>query len=121
MRKALVVLSLLLATVSCGDDNTEPSPNPTDATITITAAGINPQSVTINSGGRITFINNDSVNHQPSSNPHPVHTDCPGLNMNVISPGSSATSQALTTRRSCGFHDHLNDTVASLQGTVTVQ
>ena len=121
MRKALVVLSLLLATVSCGDDETDPSPNPTDATITITAAGINPSSVTINSGGRITFINNDTVQHQPSSNPHPVHTDCPGLNMNVINPNQQATSAALTTPRSCGFHDHLNDTVASLRGTVTVQ
>ena len=120
MRKAFVVLSLLLTTVSCGDDSTDPTPNPTDATITITAAGVSPP-VTINAGGRITFINNDSVNHQPSSNPHPAHTDCPGLNMNVISPGSSATSQALTTRRSCGFHDHLNDTNSSMRGTVTVQ
>jgi plastocyanin len=121
MRKALVVLSLLLATVSCGDDTTEPSTNPTDATITITAAGVTPQNVSINSGGRITWINNDTVQHQPSSDPHPVHTDCPGLNMNVLNPGQSATSAALTTRRSCGFHDHLNDTVASLRGTVTVQ
>jgi plastocyanin len=122
MRKAFAVLSVLLATVSCGDDSTDPTSNPTDATITITAAGVSPPNVTISAGGRITFINNDSVNHQPSSNPHPVHTDCPGLNMNVISPGSSATSQALTTRRSCGFHDHLtNDTVASMRGTVTVQ
>ena len=121
MRKVFVVLSLLLATVSCGDDETDPSPNPTDATITITAAGVTPQNVSINSGGRITWINNDTVQHQPSSDPHPAHTDCPGLNMNVLNPLQSATSAALTTRRSCGFHDHLNDTVASLRGTVTVQ
>jgi plastocyanin len=121
MRKVFVVLSLLLATVSCGDDETDPSPNPTDATITITAAGVTPQNVSINSGGRITWINNDTVQHQPSSDPHPAHTDCPGLNMNVLNPNQSATSAALTTRRSCGFHDHLNDTVASLRGTVTVQ
>jgi plastocyanin len=121
MRKALVITALLLATVSCGDDSTDPSPNPSDATITITASGISPQNVTINSGGRITFVNNDSVQHQPSSDPHPVHTDCPGLNLPVLSAGGSATSLALTTRRTCGFHDHLNDTVASLKGTVTVQ
>lgn len=122
MRKALVVLSLLLATVSCGDDETDPSPNPTDATITITASGVTPQNVTINSGGRITWVNNDGAVHQPSSDPHPVHTDCPGLNMNPISPGASATSAALTTRRTCGFHDHMNDnTNASMRGTVTVQ
>jgi plastocyanin len=122
MRKVCLITALLLATVSCGDDSTDPSPNPTDATITITATGVNPQNVTINAGGRITFVNNDTVQHQPSSDPHPVHTDCPGLNLPVLNPnGGSATSLALTTRRTCGFHDHLNDTVASLKGTVTVQ
>jgi plastocyanin len=122
MRKAIVITSLLLATVSCGDDETNPSPNPTDATITITAAGVNPPNVTINSGGRITWVNNDSQVHQPSSDPHPLHTDCTALNMNPISPGGTATSNALTTRRTCGFHDHMNDnTNASMRGSVTVQ
>ena len=122
MRKILVMLSLLLVTVSCGDDDTtEPTPNPTDATITITSTGTNPKDVTINAGGRITWINNDTVQHQPSSNPHPAHTDCPALNMNVLGPGQQATSTALTTRRNCGYHDHLNDTNATLQGTITVQ
>jgi plastocyanin len=121
MRKALVIASLLLAAVSCGDDETDPSPNPTDATITITSTGVNPQNVTINAGGRITFVNSDSVQHQPSSDPHPLHTDCPALNVNVLSAGQQATTGALNTRRTCGFHDHLNDTVASLRGTVTVQ
>jgi plastocyanin len=122
MRKVCVISALLLAAVSCGDDSTDPSPNPTDATITITAAGVSPPNVTINSGGRITWINNDSVPHQPSSDPHPLHTDCQGLNMNPISSGQSATSAALTTRRTCGFHDHLNDNAnASMRGTVTVQ
>jgi plastocyanin len=122
MRKALVITALLLATVSCGDDETDPSSNPTDATITITAAGVNPPNVTINAGGRITWINNDTVLHQPSSDPHPVHTDCQGLNMNVLSPGQSVQTPALTTRRTCGFHDHMNDNSnASMRGTVTVQ
>ena len=122
MRKAFVLLSLLVATVSCGDDETDPSPNPTDATITITAAGVNPPNVTINSGGRITWINSDTAVHQPSSDPHPLHGDCQGLNMNPIGAGQSATSQPLTTRRTCGFHDHMNDnTNASMRGTVTVQ
>ena len=30
MRKALVITALLLATVSCGDDETDPTPNPAD-------------------------------------------------------------------------------------------
>jgi plastocyanin len=121
MRKALAITALLLATVSCGDDETNPTPNPTDATITITAAGVNPKNVSINAGGHITWVNADTVQHQPSSNPHPQHTDCPGLNMNPLNPGQQATSAALTTVRTCGFHDHLADTNANFQGTVTVQ
>ena len=40
MRKVIVLTALLLTAVSCGDDETEPTPNPTDATITITASGV---------------------------------------------------------------------------------
>jgi plastocyanin len=122
MRKVIVLTALLLTAVSCGDDETEPTPNPTDATITITASGVSPPSVTINAGGRITFINNDTAPHQPSSDPHPVHTDCPGLNVSLLNPGQQAQTAPLTTRRVCGFHDHVNDnTNASMRGTVTIQ
>lgn len=121
MRKTLVILSLLLVTVSCGDSETDPSPTGATTTITITAAGVNPKTVTINAGDTITWVNSDSVQHQPSSNPHPQHTDCPALNVNPLNPGQSAQTAALTTRRTCGFHDHLADTNANFQGTVTVQ
>jgi plastocyanin len=121
MRKAVVITALLLASVSCGDDETDPTPNPTDATITITAAGVNPKNVTINAGGRITWVNSDNVPHQPSSDPHPLHTDCPALSVNQLNAGQQAQTAALTTRRTCGFHDHLADTNTNLQGTVTVQ
>ena len=122
MRKVIVLTALLLAAVSCSDDETEPTPNPTDATITITATGVNPTSVTINAGGRINWVNNDTVPHQPSSDPHPSHTDCPGLGVSSpLNPGQSGQSGAMNTRRTCGFHDHLNDTNASLRGTVIIQ
>jgi plastocyanin len=122
MRKVIVLTALLLTAVSCGDDETEPTPNPNDTTITITGAGVNPKNVTINAGGRIIWQNSDSVQHHPSSNPHPAHTDCPGLGpSSALSPGQSATSAVLNTRGTCGFHDHLADTNTNLQGTVTIQ
>ena len=121
--RILLAAAVLVAAMACSgdDDDTAPTPNPTNATITITAAGASPQSVTITSGGRITWINNDTARHQPSSDPHPLHTDCPGLTVNELAPGQQAQTAALTTRRTCGFHDHLNDGVASLRGTVIVQ
>ena len=120
MRKAILLTALLLTTVSC-DDETDPTDNPSDATITITAAGVSPKNVTINAGGRIMWVNSDTVAHQPSSDPHPTHTDCPPLSVGLLSQGQQAQSGALNTRRTCGFHDHVNETNANLQGTVTVQ
>ena len=121
--RLLLAAAALLAAMACSgdDDDTAPTPNATNATITITAAGASPQSVTITSGGRITWINNDTARHQPSSDPHPLHTDCPALTVNELAPGQQAQTAPLTTRRTCGFHDHLNDGVASLRGTVVVQ
>jgi plastocyanin len=120
MRKLLAITALLLVSVSC-DNETDPSPTGVTTTITMTAAGVSPKTVTINAGDTITWVNNDTVQHQPSSNPHPQHTDCPGLNVNPINPGQQAMSAPVTTRRACGFHDHLADTNANFQGTVTVQ
>jgi plastocyanin len=122
MRQLIVITALLVAAVGCGDDDTDPSPQPSDATITITASGVSPSTVTINAGGRITFVNNDSVQHQPSSDPHPAHTDCTGLNLGVLNAGGGqGQSAALNTRRTCTYHDHINDTNASMRGTVIVQ
>jgi plastocyanin len=91
------------------------------ATITITASGVSPSSVTIASGNRVTFVNNDTVVHEMASDPHPIHTDCPGLNIGQLGPGATRDSANLTTRRTCGFHDHINPDNASLKGSVTVQ
>jgi plastocyanin len=121
MRQLIVITALLVAAAGCGDDDTDPSPNPSDATITITSSGVSPTSVTINAGGRITFVNNDTAAHQPSSDPHPAHTDCPALNVSLLNPGQQAQTSALNTRRTCTYHDHVNDTNASLRGTVVVQ
>jgi plastocyanin len=122
--KALLALGLglvLMTWSACDDDDTDPSGIPTDATITITPSGVTPANVTVTVGGRVTFVNNDTAPHQPSSDPHPVHTDCPGVNQGVLQPGQSGTTLALTAVRTCGFHDHINDnTNASMRGTITV-
>jgi plastocyanin len=123
-KKAVLALCLGLAITTwsaCDDDDTDPSGIPQDATITITASGVTPQNVTVTVGSRVTFVNNDTAMHQPSSDPHPVHTDCPNINQPILSAGQSGTTLAVTTARTCGFHDHLNDnTNASMRGTITV-
>jgi plastocyanin len=96
-------------------------PGPVGATITLTSGGVSPGTVTVSAGQSVMVVNNDSRSHRISSNPHPSHTDCPALNFADLGPGQSATSNALTTARTCGFHDHDDPGNASFQGQVTVR
>jgi plastocyanin len=128
---ATVALALGITAWSCGGDSSKPptsptpSPNPNPApatvTITITNAGVSPSAVDVAVGGTVTFTNNASDAHDMDSNPHPVHTDCPALNVGVLRPGESRASQALSAARSCGFHDHNNPGTGSLMGTITIR
>lgn len=89
-----------------------------EAAISITASGFSPASVEISKGGKITWKNNDTVDHQPASAPHPVHTDLPVLgNGKVLTPGEDF-SVIIDQVGVFGFHDHLNP---SLVGTITVK
>jgi plastocyanin len=99
-----------------------PTPTPSGSTITITASGVSPRSVTIPSGSRVTFVNNDTRVHDMASDPHPDHTTCPAINdVGFLQPGQSRTTGNLTTVRTCGFHDHNRDTDTSLQGSIVIQ
>ncbi|HET7217813.1 MAG TPA: hypothetical protein VFJ02_07180 [Vicinamibacterales bacterium] len=99
------------------------TPGPSGATITISTAGVlTPSSVTINNGESVTFVNNRNTGHQIASNPHPAHTDCPAINaVGTISAGQTKLTNAFTTSRSCGFHDHNDPNNTNLHGTVTVR
>jgi plastocyanin len=90
------------------------------ATITIAGRAVSPNAVTINKGERVTFVNNDTVAHTMSSDPHPAHTDCPPLNIGTLAPGQQRDSGTLNTVRSCGFHDHDDPDNVALRGTVTI-
>ena len=120
-----------LASACGGSDSTGPSNggsggsggggSTNTTTITITASGASPRDVTVAVGSRVTFQNNDSRPHEMDSDPHPAHTDCPAINVGFIAPGSSGTTQNLTTARTCSYHDHQNDSNQSLQGTIRIQ
>ena len=91
-------------------------------TITITAAGVSPQRITVSPGTRVTFVNNDSRQHEMNSDPHPTHGDCPPIDdVGFLAPGQSKQTGNLNTVRTCGFHDHNQPDTASLQGQIVVQ
>ncbi len=86
-------------------------------TITYTNDGFSPATLTVKSGTKITIKNDSSHALQFDSDPHPVHTDDPELNVGVVSPGKSMTFTATNTG-SHGYHNHLN---SSDTGTIVVQ
>ena len=131
----LGALSAAVILPSCGGsspNNPSPTPAPTPSptppastevrttTITITAAGVDPKAIVVSRGATVTFVNNDAP-HDIDSNPHPVHTDCPELNVGFFGNGQTRTTTALNTVRSCGYHDHNQPTNALVQGTIRIE
>lgn len=119
---AAAALALAAACGGGGGTPSSPSPDASAATITITSSGVSPRAVTVPVGSRVTFVNSDSRPHEMSSDPHPDHTNCPAINqVGLLQPNQGRQTGAFATARTCGFHDHLNDTDTSLQGTITIQ
>jgi len=125
---SLAAAGVALLIAACTGSGTAPSPGnapgggPTAATITISNNNaVSPRSVTVAQGAQVTFVNNDSRLHLMASDPHPEHTDCPEINqVGFLSSGQSRLTGNLNTVRTCGFHDHEQPTVASLQGTIVI-
>src|SRR5256885_3407962 len=117
-----------LIAVGCGGGGSSstptptPTPTPSATTITISNNTVSPANLTISRGQQVTFVNNDSRAHEMNSDPHPEHTECPELNqVGHLEPGQQRTSGNLNTARRCGFHDHINDQLASMKGSITIQ
>jgi len=125
IRTLVFIAALSVAAVSCGSDSPSSPSGGNDgtiaATLTISATGISPKTVTVPVGSRVTIINNDTKSHDMNSDPHPEHTQCPALNVGTLTAGQSRTSQNLTTARACGMHDHLDPDNAAWKTTITVQ
>jgi hypothetical protein len=127
-----VGLVLTALAVACGGGNDSPTaptpppsggggtPAPSTLTLTITANGLSAGGE-VAVGGTITVVNSASTVHEMSSDPHPVHTDCPGLNLGTLQPGQQRTSQPLTSARTCGMHDHINPGTASLTRSIVIR
>jgi hypothetical protein len=93
---------------------------PLHATVTLTPAGVEPPLVTINVGGRITFVNGDVRPHEIVSDPYLRHEECPAINrVGLLAPGAQGESAVFERVRTCGFHDHLDP--AGVTGRIDVR
>jgi len=124
--------------VACGGGSTSnggPGPSPTPpptgggggggtstTTITIANNAVSPKTITVPRGTQVTFVNNDTQAHDMNSDPHPIHTDCPEINqVGFLVAGQSKQTGALNIARTCGYHDHNQDTVEALKGSIVIQ
>ena len=110
----LLGAGLLTLGVACADDSpTAPTggaspPVSGGNVITITAAGASPQTITIRLGARVLFTNNDTVDHEMSSDDHPTHEHCPQINqVGYLRPGDTRETGNFTEVETCSFHDHI--------------
>lgn len=127
----MMAAAALSALVACGGGGgstpTGPgggsgSPGPSGATITIANGRVTPVTVTITVGQSVTVINSDGRTHNFTSDPHPDHNACPQINaVGTIGNGATKLTNAFTTARVCGFHDHDDPDNANLRGSITIQ
>ncbi|MBI2008518.1 hypothetical protein HYS82_02580 [Candidatus Amesbacteria bacterium] len=86
-------------------------------TALLTPSGFVPSDLTIQAGTHVTWTNQSGVTGNVSSDPHPVHTDFPALNLGDF-PAGGSVSLTFTTPGTYTYHNHLNPSQA---GSVTVQ
>lgn len=79
-----------------------------EVVVKITASGFSPEIVTVKSGTKVTFVNEDTKNHWPASNPHPTHTLLPGFD--ALGDLKTGESYAFKFEKvgTWKYHDHLN-------------
>jgi len=124
VRRLIAATAMASLAAACGsnDNGMPPSPPPAGSTITITSSGVSPKNLVVSPGTQVTFMNNDSRNHEMTSDPHPEHTECPAINtVDLVVPGMGKQTGNLNVVRTCGYHDHLNPENALLRGTITIQ
>ncbi|MBI2591936.1 cupredoxin domain-containing protein [Candidatus Saccharibacteria bacterium] len=78
-------------------------------TITYNGSSFSPNQATVKKGDTVVFKNDSSQAIQIQSNPHPIHSDMPELNIGLIEAGQSQ-SITLSSIGSWGYHNHLNPT-----------
>jgi len=119
---ALAALFTLASVVSGCGGGSPSTPSENEPTVTISANGVSPTQVRIAVGGRVNFLNNDIRPHAMSSDPITTHTDCPAINdVGTLTPGQNRSTGKLDVARTCGFHDHTDESNTAFKGSIVIQ
>lgn len=85
--------------------------------VTIKDFAFSPAGVTANAGDTVRWTNQDTAPHIVASDPHPAHTDLPGLESKSLVQGDSYEFTFSKTG-AFGYHCHLHP---SMKGKIIVQ
>lgn len=98
---------------------TEPSVTPklSQNTVILTASVFSPATLTIKAGETVNWTNQSGQDATINSDPHPLHTNYPPLNLGTFSNGQTF-SLAFPKSGTYGYHNHLDP---SQRGTIIVE
>ena len=88
-----------------------------DTTVTVSANGFTPKTVTIRKGGRVIWVNSNAGKASVNSDNYPTNTLYPALNLGAFNSGSSVQ----LVFPSAGTYSYHNQFNPKQTGTVTVQ
>ena len=119
--RVMAVATVISMTSACSEDTPVSPGGSSSNVITISATGASPRTVQIRLGERVAFTNNDSVNHDMSSDQHPTHLQCPAINqVGFLAPGQTRETGNFVREETCLFHDHINPSNTSLNGSIII-
>jgi plastocyanin len=111
-RKTVSASVIAGLTLACGSASGPAGPTPDTGTpgvptVTISSSGVSPREISVRTGDRVTFINNDSIPHDVAGGPDPATPDCREIDaVGFLTPGQSRQTSPLPTARTCEYHDH---------------
>lgn len=89
----------------------------TTVSVDISGFAFSPAQITIKVGDTVTWTNKDDAPHKVASNPHPTHTDLPGLVSDILAKGDTY-SYTFEKAGTFGYHCHLHP---NMTGTIIVE
>lgn len=123
---ASVVLILVIAVVGIALLGSDESNKPVTSTSNVEAAAeveilnnsFNPATLKIKAGSKVTWTNQEDLEHWVAANPFPTHSDLPGLNAGKKMQKGETYSYTFDTPGTYHYHDDLSPTT---NGTIIVE
>jgi plastocyanin len=102
---------------SPGLTNITPTMTQSESTVTLSTNGYEPATLSIKLGTQVTWVNKSGQDATVNSDPHPIHTAYPPLNLGNFSDGGTLTL-LFDKAGTYGYHNHLNP---GEKGTIIVE